>query len=113
MIDKVSDALCLDSAATDGLTTEVSQPRPMNGLNAIQVQVVLYALTATNLTIQVQVSNDGHNWQNQGLAQTMTAFGRKIFSAEAAIGASLVRLHYSLTGSGKAILDAYMVTSDQ
>lgn len=113
MINKVSDALCLDSAATDGLTTEVSQTRPMNGYNTIQVQVVLYALTATNLTIQVQVSNDGHNWQNQGLSQTMTAFGRKIFSAEAAIGASLVRRHYSLTGSGKAILDAYMVTSDQ
>ena len=93
MINQVSEGLCLESAGTDGLTTEVSQTVPMSGLNAIQVQVVLYAFTATTLSIQVQVSNDGNNWQNQGSVQNIPAFGRKIFSAEASIGAAQVRLH--------------------
>jgi hypothetical protein len=103
--------LALDSAAADGAVTEVSQVVTMEGKNAVQIQVLVYALTATNVTIQLQASNDLANWTNQGAGGTMTGVGRTLLTADAAVAASYVRLEFGLTGTGKAILDADINTS--
>lgn len=113
MAEKVCDRLCLDSAATDGLASEVSAPVAMRGLNAVQAQVVLFALTATSLQVQVQVSNDGVNWSNQGSAQALTGIGRKVLTAAGAIGMAYARLLFTLDGNGKAIVTAYVARSRQ
>ena len=113
MNHRVCDALCLDTAGTDGLTTEVSQVVAMDGHNTVQVEVVLLALTATSVGVQVQVSNDGTNWDDQGSSQSMAGVGRKIFTAVGNIGTAQVRLKFTLDGSGKAILHAFLAVSEQ
>ena len=113
MIYQICDALCLDSAGSDGLTSEVSAVIPLEGRNAVQASVVLYALTANNLSLQLQVSNDGMNWQNQGTAQTMNGIGRQVFTTEGGIAADSARVLFTLDGTGKAILDAHAACSEQ
>ena len=114
MHSKVCDGLCIDSAGADGLTSEVSQSVSMDGRNGIQGQVVLYAFTATTLSIQLQVSNDGVNWTNKGSAQTMSGIGRSLLTVDSSVAAAFARLQFTISaGSGKAILDAYIATSAQ
>jgi hypothetical protein len=98
--------LALDSAAQDGLPSEVSQVVTMEGNNAIQIQVLMYALTATNVSVTLQTSNDLANWTNQPSPQTVTAVGRKLLTSDTAVAASYARVLFELTGTGKAILDA-------
>ncbi|MEM7201773.1 MAG: hypothetical protein AAF628_16010 [Planctomycetota bacterium] len=116
MIHKVCDALCLDTAGTDGPTSEFSKVVSVEGMNAVQAELVIYAYTSgTNaLSIYTQVSNDGTNWQNlDPTAQTLDGIGRKLLNAETSVAASLVRLYFSLGGSGKAVLDAHVAVSSQ
>jgi len=110
---KVSEGLCLDTAGTDGLTTEVSQTVALDGRNAIQAEIVLYAFTATTLSVTVEVSIDGVNFVQKGSAQTMNGIGRAVLNVEGSVAAATARLKFTLTGSGKAILDATMTTSTQ
>ena len=73
----------------------------------------LYALTATNVSFQLQESNDLENWSDKGTAQTQTDLGYKLFAAETGVAAAYVRLQYSVTGSGKAIVAAGVTLSSQ
>jgi hypothetical protein len=99
-------ALALDSAGTAGAISEVSQVVTMEGNNAVQVQVLLYVQTATNVQVQLQTSNDLTNWTNVSGAGTVTAVGRLLLTPDATIAAAYVRLTFEITGTGKAILDA-------
>ncbi len=110
---EVARGLALDSAGTDGPTSEVTQAVELAGNNAIQVQVLVYALTATNVSIQIQTSNDEINWSSFGTAQTATAIGRKLLTMDTAVGSAFVRVKFTITGSGKAILDAWLFASPQ
>jgi hypothetical protein len=103
-MEQLATRLALDSAGTDGATSEVSQPIAMEGYNAVQWEATLYSLTATNVSFQLQVSNDLVNWANKGTAQTATAIGYKLFTAESTITAAYVRLKYTITGAGKAMV---------
>ncbi len=102
--------LALDSAGT---SSEVSQPVSTQGYNAVIWDATLYALTGTNVSFQLQESNDLENWSNKGVAQTQTDLGYKLFTAEGSVTAAYVRLQYTITGSGKAILAAGVTLSSQ
>jgi hypothetical protein len=109
----VADDTAIDSAGTDGLTIEISQVVPLNGANAVQMAILLFALTATNISLQLEVSLDGSNWAAKGSAQTLNAIGRKLFTVETAVAATFARIKYSLTGSGKAIFKSWLNISTQ
>jgi hypothetical protein len=98
--------LALDTAGTDGLPSEVSQVVTLEGNNAVQIQILLYALTATTLNVQLQSSNDLANWTNVGSVQTPGAIGRFLLTADTEVAASYVRATFAMEGAGKAILDA-------
>ena len=85
----------------------------MSGNNAVQIEVLLYALTATNVSVQLQGSNDMVNWDNKGSAQTITAIGRKILTSDTAVATTYVRVKFTITGSGKAIFRATLHASQQ
>jgi hypothetical protein len=113
MNQPLATRLVLDSAGTDGAVSEVSQPVSMEGSNAAQWEATLYSLTATNVSFQLQVSQDLENWANKGTAQTQTAVGYKLFTAETAIAAAYARLKYTITGTGKAVVAASISLSVQ
>ncbi len=50
----VCSRLCLDSVGTDGLTQEVSQVVALQDSNAVQLEVVVVALTGDSITAQLQ-----------------------------------------------------------
>ena len=110
MNQPLATKLALDSAGT---TSEVSQPVSVQGNNAVSWDATLYALTATNVSFQLQQSNDLENWSDKGTAQTQTDLGFKMFTAETGVTAAYVRLQYTITGSGKAIIAAGMTLSSQ
>lgn len=95
--------LSLDS---NGIADECSQPVSIEGNNAAQWDATVYALTATNVSTQLEVSNDMENWTAVGTAQTTTAVGHQLFTADKDISAAYVRLRVSLTGTGTAVLAA-------
>ena len=96
----------LGISSTVGNSSEVSQAVPMQGSNAAVVDVVLFAQTATNVSFQLQSSNDLENWTNQGSAQTVSAVGFLLLTAITSISAGYVRLKATLTGSGVAVVSA-------
>ena len=103
MNQPLATRLSLDSAGT---SSEVSQPVSTQGFNTVVWDATLYALTATNVSFQLQESNDLENWANKGTAQTQTDLGYKLFTAEGSVTAAYVRIQYTITGSGKAIVAA-------
>ncbi len=74
--------------------------------------MLLYVLTATSVSVQVQVSLDAVNWTGGKLA-TMSAIGRKLLSIETGLGAPFLRLKLIVNGTGKAILDGQVHLSGQ
>jgi len=72
---QLAKALSLDTAGVTGQTSEVSQPVSTAGANAAQGAVVLQVQTATNVTFQLQESNDLENWSNKGSSQNVSAVG--------------------------------------
>ena len=90
--------LFLDSSGT---TSEVSQAVSTEGANTAQWEAVLYNLTATNVSFQLQGSNDLENWGNIGTAQTQTSAGFKLFTEEGCATA-YVRVKYTITATGTA-----------
>ena len=114
MRHEVAKSLCLDSAGNAGATSEISKMIPVEGSNnAVQTEIIVYAFTATTLVIQPQVSVDGVNWDDLGSSQSVATFGRGLLATDAAIGAPFYRLKFSLTGTGKAIFDAWVSVSEQ
>ena len=109
----VADDTAIDSDGAAGLTFEISRSVAIDGRNGVQMAILLYALTATNITLQLEVSLDGHNWAPQGDTQSLTAIGRKIFAVDTAIAARFARIKFTLTGTGKAIFKAWLVVSQQ
>ncbi|MEM7201774.1 MAG: hypothetical protein AAF628_16015 [Planctomycetota bacterium] len=88
----------------------------MNGYNAVQAEVIIYAHTSSGaLTIQTQVSNDGVNWENHSTASTIAAgtIGREVLGVSDQLAAGFARIYFSLAGSGKVILDAHLAISKQ
>ena len=49
---------------SSGTTSEVSQAVSTEGYNAVVWDATLYALTATNVSFQLQESNDLENWDD-------------------------------------------------
>lgn len=94
-------------------TSEVSQPVSMGDANAVQVDSVVFAQTATNVSYQLQSSNDLENWANQGSAETHAGVGFKLLASIGDVAAAYVRLKVSLTGTGLAIVSANLNTSHQ
>lgn len=109
----VADDLALDSTGTDGQDTEVSLVVPLNGNNAVQMSILVFALTATNVTVQLEVSLDGNNFVPKGTAQSFDAIGRKLFDTVQAVAAPFARIKFGLTDSGKAILKGWLNISTQ
>lgn len=105
--------LALDSAGTVGAVSEVTQPGSLQGANAVRFETTLYALTATHVSYQVEETNDLVNWTAKGTAQTLTTIGYKLFTPETTFSAQYVRLKFSISGTGKAIVAAGIYTSQQ
>jgi hypothetical protein len=107
--------LSLDSDGNDGPSSEVTQPVSMAGMepNAVQWDATHYVLTATNVSYQLQVSNDLENWADKGSAQTHDGVGYKLFTTDTAVAAAYVRLQLTITGSGKAVVAAGITLSNQ
>lgn len=110
MITALFTRLCLNSAST---ASEVSQPVGMGGANSVQVDSVVFAQTATNVSFQLQSSNDLENWANQGSAETHSGVGYKLLASIGGVAAAYVRLKVTLTGAGLAIVTANINTSHQ
>ena len=106
MYQQLCSKLSLDSAGTDGAVSEVTQPVTIGGENAVQVETTIFALTATNVSFQIQESNDMENWTNKGSAQALAAVGYKLLTSDAALSATYARLKLTITGTGKAIVAA-------
>ena len=100
--------LALDSAGTFGPTSEVTQAISMAGVepNAVQWDATIFSMGAsvTDVSFQLQVSNDLENWSNKGSAQTQTAAGYKLFTTDTAVAAAYVRLQLTINGTGTAVL---------
>lgn len=111
MEQQLAKNLSLDSAGATGPVSEVSQPVAMTGANAAQGSVVMQSLTATNVSCQLQESNDLENWSDKGSATTATAVGYKVLTAVTAISGAYVRMKYTITGSGKAILSCTLAVT--
>jgi len=107
--------LALDSAGTYGPSSEVTQPVSMGGVepNAVQWDATHFSLSATNVSYQLQVSNDLENWSNKGSPQTHTTVGYKLFTTDTAVAAAYVRLKLTITGSGKAVVAVGITLSAQ
>ena len=101
----------LGLSSSVGNASEVSQAVSMQGANAAQADVVLYAQTATNVSFQLQVSNDLENWTNAGSAQTVSAVGFLLLTAITSISGASIRIKATLTGSGVAVLSAGVNTA--
>ena len=106
MYHQLCNKLSLDSAGADGASSEVTQPVTIGAENAVQVETTIFALTATNVSFQIQSSNDMENWTDKGSANTQTTVGYSLFGADTAMSATYARLKMTITGSGKAIVAA-------
>ena len=95
------------------MTAEISRAVEMDGRNGVQMAILLFALTATNITLQLEISLDGNNWAPQGDSKTLTAIGRKVFAVDTSVAAKFARIRFTLTGTGKAIFKAWLVVSRQ
>jgi hypothetical protein len=111
--DLVCDDTALDSDGAAGMTFEISRVVAIDGRNGVQMAILLYALTATNITLQLETSLDGNNWSPQGDSQTLTAIGRKIFAVDTTVASKFARIKFTLTGTGKAIFKAWLMVSQQ
>ena len=110
----ICQRLCLDSAGASGPAEECSQPVGLSGgKNAVQLEMIVYALTATNVSCQLQESNDLENWTDKGTAQTTTSIGRKLLTTDGTVSAAHLRYKFTLTGTGKAVFAATVNLSDQ
>ncbi|NUN51015.1 MAG: hypothetical protein HUU15_19590 [Candidatus Brocadiae bacterium] len=85
---------------------------PMDCANAVQLEVTIFNLTATSLTVEIQGSNDMQNWSvvttNTGLV-----VGYSAPTKSTGVGFRYVRLRYSIVGTGLAIVAAGVNTSAQ
>lgn len=81
--------------------SEVSQPVPMDGANAAQLDLVVFTMTGTSpsLSCQLQESNDLENWRDKGAASAHNAVGYAMPTAATAISSGYVRLRVTLTGT--------------
>src|SRR5262245_31443743 len=104
MEQQLAKNLSLDSAAVTGQAIEDSQPVPMSIANAAQGVVAMPAIPATNGSCQLQERNDLGNWSDKGAATTVNVLGYKVLTAVTSISGAYVRMKYTITGSGKAIL---------
>lgn len=76
----------------------------MTGANAVQMNVTVFAQTATNVIVTLQVSNDLENWTDQATGTTITTIGYTLPAANTAIAAAYARVKVALTGTGTAVL---------
>ena len=106
--------LCLDSAGTMGPSSEVSKAVAVGDANAVQLEVVVMALTATTVTFTVFESNDLENWTAKDAGTAVSDIGRSLLAAKTSITASYVRIKAEITaGTGKAIVAATFHLSSQ
>ncbi len=109
----IAELLALDSAGTDGPTSDTGRVVSLANANAAMLSIVLLALTATSVEAQMQVSIDGTNWVTKGSSQSMTGIGRKVLTIETGLAAPYARFKFTITGTGKAILSARLCLSQQ
>lgn len=93
-------------ALSGSFDTNCSRPVSIEGNNAAQWEAVVFTLTASAVSFQLQESNDMENWTPIGSAQSATAIGHKLFTADKQISAAFVRLKVELSSAGTAILAA-------
>ena len=106
--------MCLDSAGSAGPDTEYTQAVAVGDANAVQLEVVVFALTATELGLQLQVSLGGENWSNKGTEQLLTGIGRALLTADTAITEAFIRYKCRIaSGTGKAVFAATANLSSQ
>lgn len=92
----------LTRLALSGSTlSEVSQPVSMEGSNAVQLDMVVFAISGTtpSLSCQLQESSDMENWRDKGSATALTAVGYTLAAAVSGISSGYVRLKTTLTGT--------------
>ena len=111
-------ALChkmsLDSAGAEGPATEFTQHVAVGDANAVQLEVVVFAFTATELGFQLQVSLDGENWSDKGTEQSATTIGRALLTADTAVTENYLRYKCRIaSGTGKAVFAATANLSSQ
>jgi len=105
--------LCLDTAATAGLTSERSPAIAVGRANAVQFAATVYVLTATTLVFQLEQSFDAINWWRPKGSQSVDAIGRHVLTLDAGIASTYARVTFSLTGSGEAVFDVFANLSVQ
>ena len=107
--------LCLDSAGTMGPSEEVTQAVAVGDANAAQLEVVMFALTATTVTFTLQESNSPlEGWKDKDAGLTVSDIGRSLLAAKTSVAVGYVRIKCEVTaGTGKAIFAATLHLSSQ
>lgn len=78
----------------------------MNGDNAFQVEITVYALAsgATSVDVDTQGSNDLQNWTTFSAAYNVAAVGYSAPTARTAVAFQFVRLKYTSNGGGGTVV---------
>ena len=113
MYHSLCTKLALDAAGSFGQSPEFSQAVSMNGGNAVQWEAVVFHTDTGGVAFRLQVSHDLETWTSVGSAQATLGVGHTLFTAETGIAAAYVRLKYTKSKSGKAILAAGINISSQ
>lgn len=85
--------------------TDAFTPAVPNSGNAVQVDAVIFANTATSLSILVEGSNDNSNWSTITTNAGLT-LGYSAPTKSTGVGFAWVRLHMVVVGTGVVIVAA-------
>lgn len=103
MYTELANRLVLTAPGTPYVATSVTQPIDVTGANATQFSVVCYVMSATNVVITLQESNDLENWTDRsgvGSGVTVTGVGYSLSSSTGAtVATRYVRAKLVLTGT--------------
>lgn len=101
MYTQVASRLSIQSGSDPSYSQAVS----MAGGNAVYVDITTFSISASTLTVEVEVSNDLENWVKTGASVDFTSAGYDTVAATA-ISSAYVRLSYSFESTSKAIVAA-------
>jgi hypothetical protein len=99
--------------ASGAAISDTSQAVSMHGANTAQVSATIYSFSGTNVSFQLQESNDLENWTDKGSPQTKDTVGYHLLPAISSISTAYVRVKYTFAGSGTVILAAIINLSQQ
>jgi hypothetical protein len=111
MYQKLSDKLVVTTTASP----EFSFAVPMEGSNAVQAELTIYAVVAAaTLTVEMQGSNDLQNWSQVLAPVTNLTVGYTATTLKAtAVAFQYVRIKFSSVGIGGSVILSCGVNTSQ